>query len=257
MNTDFESVLLQNALKLKESNKLVIQAIADCNVDQFGKLLDDFIKLKKTIRADLIDRDVVRIDDKKAQEILRKISWGEDFPADQMLKAIAETTGEELDLNLLEDYEIEEMGSNLFYSWYSHYEYINNLYSIGVLVVGISVPDTLRCFVSEARRCYAFQQYNAVYSLCRTILEASVKDVCSRKFLNETKTDKVNLETDSINSLINKVAEGELRNAIKSLYYGKTSPLVHGNKTINSTEAGDVFKETLKAVQELYSSHGF
>jgi len=36
-------------------------------------------------------------------------------------------------------------------------------------------PKNIESYISEARYCYAFERYNAVYSLCRTILDVSIK----------------------------------------------------------------------------------
>ncbi|MFC1556954.1 hypothetical protein ACFL6I_19655 [candidate division KSB1 bacterium] len=86
---------------------------------------------------------------------------------------------EEYFLDELAESEIEQLGLDLFYSWFSHYEYIEGFCSIGTLILEKGkIPDYLAHFLDEARICYAFQQYSAVYSLCRTILEITVRNVC-------------------------------------------------------------------------------
>lgn len=47
------------------------------------------------------------------------------------------------------------------------------------------------------------------------------------------------------------MARGELRERVKNIYEN-TSTLLHGRKTVNSVDAKKMFKDTLKAVQDLY-----
>jgi hypothetical protein len=109
-----------------------------------------FAVLRKKIKKDLIDYPAAKIHDTQAQEILSKIIQEEPFQADKFLKAIENKTGESFDFDKLEYDETEEL-SDIFYSWFSHYEYLEGLYEIGSLIVGFSIPDTLDSSVSEAR----------------------------------------------------------------------------------------------------------
>lgn len=257
MDIKIESKLVQNALRLREVNRLAVKAVTEGNVEKLYELLFEFGNLKKEIKAASIEVPVAKIHDRGAQEVMQKISLEEPLPADDLIKALEGATGEELNLDGLDEDEIEEMGWDLFYSWYSHYEYIKSLYSIGSLILGISVPDNLVSFVSQARSCYAFQQYLAVYSLCRTILETSIRDICLRKkFIKEDKDNVCYIESYHVGDLINKVSRGILKEKIKEIYH-KTSSLIHGRKTISKKEARETFKETLKIVQDLYTFHGF
>ena len=158
---------------------------------------------------------------------------------------------EKVSLEALDDSEIEQLGSDLFYSWYSHYEYIETLYDIGSLIVSITIPEALKTYVSEARSCFAFQQYNAVYGLCRTILESAIRHSCERKGYLKRGGNVVDIESYKPAELINKAAKGDLRDRVKDIY-SKTSTLLHGRKTIKSEDAKKMFRDTLKAVQDLY-----
>ena len=125
--------------------------------------------------------------------------------------------------------------------------------------MGTAVPKILMKFVDEARSCFAFQQYNALCSLCRTILEVAVRDICKRKQFIKENNDNVipfdNYNKDNISQLINKISWGELRKKIKDIYYNKTSFLIHGHKTIKRKEAKELFRETIMVVQYLYSKN--
>jgi hypothetical protein len=153
----------------------------------------------------------------------------------------------------LDDSEIEEL-QDLLYVWFSHYDYLEGLYEIGSLIMGYSIPQALMSYVSEARFCYAFQQYNAVYGLCRTILETAIRHRCERKGLIKADDDNIiDFESYRPSELINKAARGELRERVKNIY-SNTSTLLHGRKTVSSPDAKKMFKDTLKAVQDLYEN---
>ncbi|OGW50488.1 MAG: hypothetical protein A2Z50_01330 [Nitrospirae bacterium RBG_19FT_COMBO_42_15] len=265
MDKEFEHTLTQMALRLDEVNRLVIKSMSITegkDDEDFKKLLCEFMVLKKNIKLNLMDTctSVVEITDKKAQGIIRKISSKWVFEVDKIIRSLEVHTGKELNIDELGEKEIDDLGSDLFYSWFSHYEYVKGLYEIGSLIVGISVPSALKEFVSEARTCFAFQQYNAVYSLCRTILEVGIRDICKRKGIIKTNKDNViNIEEyqDNISQLINKISTGALRKKIKHIYYHKTSFLIHGHKTTTSKEAKEMLQETLEIVQNVYSYNGF
>ncbi len=178
---------------------------------------------------------------------MRKIQQEEPFQADNILKRIETQTGESFDYDKLEYDEIEEL-QDLFYSWFSHYEYLEGLYEIGSLVIGFSIPDVLKAYVSEARTCYAFQQYNAVYGLCRTILEITIRHRCQRKGIIRHQEDNiVDFDEYRPGELINKSTRGALRERVKEIY-SDTSTLLHGRKTVSSDDAKRMFKDTLKVV---------
>lgn len=250
--------LLKKASRVKELNKLVIKAVAEWDIEQLAKYVDEYRELKKEIKSVLMEHPVVNIPDirdKYAREILQKISSGEILPVE---RAFQGSILEEYFIDKLEEDEIEQLGSDLFYSWFSHYEYIEGLYNIGSLILAVGkIPEYLAHFVSEARSCYAFQQYSAVYSLCRTILEISIRDVCVRNGIIQDKSEKVKpleyYELD-LHEMIVKICKLTKYKPLKERLNNirlKTNFLIHGNKTISGEEAKDMLRETLKVVQEL------
>ena len=108
------------------------------------------------------------------------------------------------------------------------------------------------------RYCYAFAQYLAVYSLCRTILETSIRDICIRKRIIQPNKDKVidYSKYRIFEDMIYKVSSGNLKNELVGIYKD-TSFLIHGHKTIDNKKAREMFKRTIKAVENLYKSHGY
>jgi hypothetical protein len=251
MNVSIEGQLTQDALALNKLNKIVVKFVVEWNPEELSKSLQEYVKIKKRIKITLIDNPVVKVSDPTAQDILKKINQ-DDFQADRLIRIFESQSDEPVSLADLDETEIEKLGSDLFYSWYSHYEYIEALYDIGSLIVGISIPKSLNSYVSEARSCFAFQQYNAVYGLCRTILESAVRHTCERKgLLRKTGANVIDFESYKPSELIYKAAQGKLRERLKDIY-SNTSTMLHGHKTINSKDAKAMFRNTLEAVQDLY-----
>lgn len=261
MDKALEIELTKYALRLNEVNRLVVKAVTESQSKEMFKLLDEFRSLKKMLKIGLIDTSIPKINDKKAKEVMHRIVAEHIFDADKIIAHFEGISGEKLNVNDLEPEETEQLESDLFYSWFSGHEYVNGLYEIGTVILGTSVPKILMNFVDEARCCFAFQQYNALCSLCRTILEVAVRDICKRKqFIKESNNNVIsfdNYNKDNISQLINKISWGELRRKIKDIYYNKTSFLIHGHKTMKRKEAKELFRETMVVVQELYSKNGY
>lgn len=253
-----DSIALQNdALRLSELNRLSIKALIESNLNDLQEYLNEYIEIKKRIKNNLIDNPTTQIHNHKALEILQQISENKPFHADNVISALEDMENSPGKFTSLTEDEIEELGSQKFYSWFSHYEYIEGHYEIGSLILGISIPQNLRSFVSEAKECYAFQQYNAVYSLCRTILEASVKLICEKRGLLRDRTGNVKpIEDYRWSDLMHRVSRGTLRDNLDRIY-NKTSILIHGRKTISSKEARETFRETLRVVHDLFKFNRF
>jgi hypothetical protein len=246
--------LQKEALRLDKLNRAVIKSVVSSDWYNFIDTLKSYIDTKKKIKTLLIDTSVPQIHDKKAQNILRALAEEKSLKADEIITSIEKGAELQYPLGGLSHEEVENLGSDLFYSWFSHYEYIEAMYELGVLIVSISVPDVLRKFVDEARNCYAFQQYNAVYSLCRTILETAIRDISYRK--KPRKKNIYPLEQERWASLKNAVAFGTLRDNIDNLYT-EISSMIHGRKTIKEKDAKEAFRKTLEIIHALYEKHGY
>jgi len=251
MESTIASELAKDAIELNKLDRTIVRLILEWNVEELFEKIQEFVDLKKKIKKNLIELDTVKIFDHKSQEVLTKINQDEPFQADKFLIALEKQTGESFEFEKLDYEEIEEL-SDLFYSWFSHYEYLEGLYEIGSLIIGFSVPEELKTYVSEARTSYAFQQYNAVYGLCRTILEIAIRHRCQRKgIIKRQKGNVIDFDEYRPAELINKSTTGNLRDRVKEIYKS-TSDLLHGRKTVNSDDAKKMFKATLRVVQDLY-----
>src|SRR5205814_1236002 len=117
------------------------------------------------------------------------------------------------------------------------------------------VPDAVSRLVAQARACFAFQQFDAAYGLCRTVIEASVRDICVRKkVLPELAQNVIPLERHSWAALRRMVSSGELEERLRILY-ADLSVLLHGRRSVERDEARQAFQRTLEVIEDLYTSH--
>jgi hypothetical protein len=257
MDKKLEIELTNTALKIEATDKQATKAFLENNLEEFCRSLFEFGNLKKSLKTYLINQPTIRINNKTALSIIKKISSGPPFQSDKFIKTIENASGEEFISDALDDGEISDLANDLYLSWYSHYDYIEGLYKIRGLILGTSVPDNLDRFVDEARQCYAFQRYNAVYSLCRTILEVSIQNICERKkIINRNRENVYFFDRYKVSTLIDKVSRGSLKDRIRDIY-GQTSFLVHGNKVVNAEEAENMLLDTIKTVEMLYEYNGY
>ncbi|RMG32960.1 MAG: DUF4145 domain-containing protein [Methanobacteriota archaeon] len=127
----------------------------------------------------------------------------------------------------------------------------------GLILARGDTPANLEKFINEASQCFAFQQYNAVVSPCRTILEVSVKDISIKYGILQEDFHKVR-QLDFYKTSLNNLIE-ELSKFIQVKYLmprldwirRKTNFMIHGNKSVTSSEAEAILKETISSVKKL------
>lgn len=248
-----EGELVQKALKIHDHEKSATKAVLEADIENLCKILVEFTKLKKEIKESILDIPSLTINNNQALDILRKISSDYEFQCDKYFKKIYQMEGFDWDkVELFDDEEIESIGWDIFHSWFSHYDYVESMLKINSLLLGTSIPKELESYVNEARKCYSFKQYVSVYSLCRTILESTVRNIGQRKKkLPKDKGNVKNLELRNWNYMKNKVVPKGLKGEAEKIY-DLTSGLIHGRSTIGKDDAFNMFKRTIDIVQNLY-----
>jgi hypothetical protein len=248
MSSIKQEQLAEYAKKIKEYNRQAIKAIVEWEPESLAGILSDYIHLKKSIRIKRIDSHILNIVDREVKDIYEKV-FSDKLQIDQFIKYI----DTEAAIEMLNDDEIESQ-RDLLYSKFSHYEYIKNLYEINALILTRMVPSNLEIYVSEARYCYAYEQYNAVYSLCRTILEFSLKCLYCIKYKNDLEC--IAKEKFPIGKLRDNLCENDenLNEEIKRIY-ANPSELIHGKIVVSRFEAKKMFHDTLEVIQKLYSKY--
>ncbi len=172
------------------------------------------------------------------------------FFADLVIKTSEETTGHIFDFENLDWDELDQLASDELYSWFGPTGYIERLIEIGALILDVHVPPKLEFLVEETRRCYAFEQHIAVYSLCRTLLESAMRDICLRTGgIRENRNPRPC-------ALIKHLSKDDtaLRKRIENLY-GRLSHIAHGSKFCDSNGVQAAFRETASMVQVLYEKN--
>lgn len=252
--------VIQKASRLKELDRLIIKAVADCDIEQLSKHIVEYNGLKKHIRTYALENPIVNLQeiaDSDVRFVIQKIISGDPSPTEKALSGslIGEFLKGELD-----EQDIEDLGSDLFYSWFSHQEYLQGLYEIGALTLSCgSIPENLSRFVDEARSCYAFQQFNAVFSLCRTILEICIKDIataCGILPVDLHNVRHIASRLPDLYDLINQLCyQFPAFSRIQDQLHGvrrRTNSIIHGNRLVKRDEAKNTLKETLSVIHELY-----
>ena len=252
--------LQDDALRLIELGRQVDRAIKDLrkdNFNEFVRALAGYVTLRASLQRRMLDEDVDSSEDSRARDVLHKIATGEGLEADRFVKAFGEIT-DNPDLAAfgeLDDAKMEELGSDLFYSWYSHYEYVEALGELRPLIPGCDVSPTVKRLVGEARQCYAFQQYDATSTMCRVLLEAGTRDICEQLGLIRRSSKSYK---DDWSRLLGKVTfelgiEEALKKKLKRLY-GDLCTVAHAERQATTrTRAHTEFLATLSALEELYT----
>lgn len=248
--------LEDDLLQLARLDRAVVRCVVESDWERLQGSLSAYHVLRQRIRIDLISQENVRIASSEARAVLQKITTGEGFPTDHVIERLHALSGADNPAEEFTADQLEELGSELFYSWFSHYEYITGLAELRPLIVNAPLSDGVSRLVGQIKNCYAFQQYDAAYSLCRTLIEASIRDICVRRELFPTLGENVVLfERFNWGQLRDRVATGELRQRLTSLY-SDLSTVLHGRRSVSKDEARQAFGETLSVIEHLYATHG-
>jgi len=250
--------LQDDALRLAQLDRAVVRVMLESDTEELGRALTAYMEQRQSLKARLLDESVTTLDDEQAAGVLRKISGGDGLPSDQIIERLAPHSGEEVSVWEFDDEELLELGSELFYSWYSHHEYVTALGELRPLILRCAPSDSVKRLVRQVKNCYAFQQYDAAYGLCRTLLEASIRDICERCQLSRDLGENVVLyEKYTWRCLRGKVSvsPGPLRERLSKLY-GRLCEVLHARRTVEAEEAREAFRETLQVIEKLYEQHG-
>lgn len=247
-----------DALRLAELDQNVEQSLRQRNTEDLRRALTEYAELRISVQHARLDEDVVSTKNPRARDVLLRISSGEGLPADDIMRALGEVTGDSdlVEFGELTDADVEELGSRLLYSWYSHHEYVTGLAELRPLILECDPAGSVKRLLREAKHCYAFQQYDATLAMCRTLLEASIRDICQRRGLLPEADDSLNLlERYSWGYLRNKVSSGSLNDKLK-VHYDRLCEVIHARRSATAGEAFTELREMLSVIEELYEIHG-
>ncbi|MFH1930547.1 MAG: hypothetical protein ABIN18_03020 [Pseudomonadota bacterium] len=248
--------LQEDLLELGIIDKRAVKAAVDQDVDDLIPAVREYQTLRKSIRTRLLPQSVASVHDASAADILRKITTGAGLPTDRIIDHMLSMTGSDQLPDEFSDEDMDTIGSDLFYSWFSHFEYVTGLSELRPLVIRTPVRGNIVQMVKQIKDCYAFQQYEATYSLCRTVIESSIRDICVRcNLFPDLEENVILFEKFTWRELREKVSSGSLEDDLKQIY-SDLSMALHGRKTVSKDEARLAFEKTLQAVERLYMEHG-
>ena len=247
--------LEDDLLTLAALDRQVVRAVVQSDTADLKIALRTYGQLRADVRKVLLAAPAVVVANVDAVQVLRKITTGDGLETDRiidLLSSISETD----ERSEFSDSEIKRLGSELFYSWFSHHEYIAGLAELRPLAVSASVAESVSRLVRQVKDCYAFQQYDAAYGLCRAVIEASVRDICvKRKLFPELGDNVILFEEFKWSQLRDKVSTGDLRERLR-LLYSELCTVLHARKSVGKSEALHAFEETLQVVEHLYAANG-
>jgi len=232
----------RNSLLTELSSLLTEQRIPEAGT------LSSYLELRNELRLRLLDTPVVKIADADAVRVLRRVFGAENGSLDAFLRHIGAIHGHGLD-----EFELETTGGDLFYEWFSHLEYGEPLAQLRPIILNVDISSAIYELVQEAKHCFVFQQYNAVYALCRMAIEAGARDICNR---NDSSLGE-NLKTlHNWRILKDKVAVGHTNTILKALY-DELCSVVHARRSVTKDEARTMFHRTMDMIERLYQENSF
>jgi hypothetical protein len=248
--------LQDDALQLAELDRRIIRDLLEKNTDDFGHAVGAYLELRGDLRKRLLHHPTTAIEDTTAADVLRKVAGGDGLPSDEVIERLVRHSDKDYNIDKFTEGELDELGHELFDPWFSHYEYVEGLAELRPLVLRHPVPEFVSRLVAEIKGCYAFQQYDAAYSMCRTLIEACIRDICVRRNLFPDLDKNIILFGKyHWGTLRDNVASGTTRGKLNDLY-SELSTLVHGRKSVTKQQARGAFKGTLEVVEKLYALHG-
>ena len=247
--------LEEDLLRLKELDRNVVRAVCESDLETLSAAINEFLPLRKRLTTQRLEESVMTVADDNARATLRAISGGDGLPADGVIARLLESSPSGGGLEKFDDHQLQELGEHLFYSWFSHYEYVHGLSELRPMVLRAGTSDAVSRLVGQVRSCYAFQQYDATYGLCRTVIEASIRDICVRRqLLSDLGPNVIPLERHNWAALRRMVSSGQFEERLRDLY-AELSVLLHGRKSVAGEEARNAYQRTLEVVEELYAAN--
>ena len=217
----------QLALKLSELQQQASIILKEGEIEDWVDSVAQQMVVLKKIQNLLLNKSTFTLKNPEAKRILKNIE--------------------------LSDFDnIEEACLDILYHWFDPHDYVFRISEVKALLAPINIPKTLHQFIHEARQCYAFQQFNAVCSLSRTILEAAINDVCVRT----GRMPKRRIQEDDFSDLsfrdrVKKIVAPKYEERLCD-HYHLLCRVIHGSTLVSDDESLKALLETLAYVSNLY-----
>lgn len=143
--------------------------------------------------------------------------------------------------------DLNEAAINMFYSWFSGSDYVEAMIKIGRIFIDKHFDREFEDIFSEARNCYAFQQYRAATMMCRMLLEKFCIYMLNSKDTDIPRDKRGFIRYSASFSAItddDDLAKEELINLYRTI-----SKITHGKSKPSSKDTEEIFKRTIKAIE--------
>lgn len=244
----------EDLLRLKALDRDVIRALMESRPEALRDALIAYMELRENIRTSLLGQSTVRVLNSDAASVLRKTTTGDGLPTDKIIKDLFARSSAADPNSVVDELDFESLAEEHFN--FSGFEYVVGLAELRPLIVRTSVSAVVNARVNQIMDCYAFQIYDATYAMCRTVIEAVIRDICIRKNLFPNLGENVVLlEKYRWSDLRAKVSRGALEQDLKKLY-GRLSEVVHSRRSVSKSEAFKGLEDTLQVIERLYEANG-
>jgi len=244
--------ITKKVLELKELNQRAIEALLSNDINRFFLIYRNFYKIRDELNHDLHGYGMLEINNKDARSILNKLSSNETLEAENFYKKLVEIMNEQTIMKdeepFIDNY-LFDKALDWFHANFDVLDIFVRRFSFGPIALESRGYDLINSYIVEAFECYAFGSYNALFALCRTVIEAVMLDICNRKeliknvdcrdILPSTLRNMTSIKGSSLNKKLNRL-------------YGKCSKVIHGKITRGEEESKEILKETIHIVKELY-----
>lgn len=182
-----------------------------------------------------------------------------------------------MDLHKTYDFERDnDLAEEHYFPWHSQYDYIQGMRDASSIIVKAGkLPEHFERVFQTIKKCYAFQQYLAVTTLCRTAIEIAIRDIYFRegfsrkgspehglaktyffnKRANKSKTYPREYDPwfSDMKELLCKLPEFEdFKDDINELY-STLSSIIHGNSVPAKQKSDQLMKDTIWLIHDLYA----
>src|SRR5260370_41809296 len=119
---------------------------------------------------------------------------------------------------------------------------MSGLAELRPLILRAPISESVSRLVRQVKDCYAFQQYDAAYVLCRIVIEASIRDICVRRQLFPDREDNVILFAKfNWGELRDKGSCGPVRERLENLFSDLCTEIQLREGALERVEAREAF----------------
>jgi hypothetical protein len=144
-----------------------------------------YIEEKRRLALVLLESEIFVHSDNELLHICRSVLENKPIDADHIINPLLEDEGDDysrynMGWSYLEDEKLHSMSWDGFLGNHSLDYVMEGHIEARCLVSAVSLPDSFKSILDEIRINYAFGNLTSVHSLCRTLLETGLTDLCLR-----------------------------------------------------------------------------